>query len=277
MKLFSFNIIFFLSISLSGFCQQTLIHPKEKIKILLLGTYHFANPGQDKFNVKVDDYFSEHRQKEIQEVNNSLAKFKPEKIFTEIGVRFQPEVDEMYQKFKSGKVELTKGYVNEKFQIGLKLARQLNNERFYGVDAGGLWFEDKVKRYADSTGMGFYAAFEKATQNHVEYLNNYFSTHTVKQNLLLLNSKQEQLEQNHYIYNYILSRVGAGDNYIGADLVGEWYKRNLRIYSNILKFVDTEKDKRLLVIFGNGHMHILKQLFEDNPDFEVVDATKFLK
>jgi len=47
------HLFLFISFSTvyNGFGQQNLTHPKEKIKIALLGTYHFANPGQDKFNV----------------------------------------------------------------------------------------------------------------------------------------------------------------------------------------------------------------------------------
>lgn len=273
----SLSLVFFLFATLNGFGQQMLSHPKQKIKIMFLGTYHFANPGQDKFNVKVDDYSSNKRQQEIQDVNNSLALFKPEKIFTESGVKFQSEADQFFQTYKSGKVSLPQNAVNERYQIGLKLAKQLNNEHLYCVDASTFWFEDKVKHYADSTGMDFYKIFEDKTQQHVTYLNTYFNSHTVKQNLMLLNNDEEQINQNHIMYNYIFPRVGAGDKYIGADLVGEWYKRNLRIYSNILKFVDTSKDKCILIVFGNGHIHILKQLFSDNPDFEIVDVSKYLK
>lgn len=260
-----------------GFTQTSLEQPHGKIKILLLGTYHFANPGADKFNVEADNYMSEKRQKEILEVNKSLAKFEPQKIFIESGIKWQAEADSFFQQFKEGKVDINQpGMVSEKFQIGLRLAKQLNNEHIYSVDAPGDWFENKVKDYADSVGMASYAEFEKKTAAYVDSLNTYFRNHTIMENLHYLNDPEEQLTKNHFMYNYIFPKVGAGDNYIGADLVGEWYKRNLRIYGNILENVSAS-DNAILVIFGNGHIHILRQLFEDNPQFEVVDARLYLK
>jgi hypothetical protein len=276
MKLPAITINLLLLILFFSLGQKALAQPKSKVKILLLGTYHFANPGMDKFNVKVDDYYSAERQSQILDVNRSLAKFKPEKIFIEASAKFQDEGDQFFQNFKAGKVDISKNMVNEKFQIGLKLAKDLNNDHIYSVDAFTEWFEDKVKRYADSTKMGFYKEFEDRTKDHVAQLNTYFKNHSIKENLLLLNSNAEQKDQNHHMYNNVFPRVGAGDNYIGADLVGEWYKRNIRIYSNILKHVSAD-DRRILVIFGNGHIPILKQLFSENPDFEIVDVTKFLK
>jgi hypothetical protein len=256
--------------------QDTLIHPKQKIKIMLVGTYHFANPGKDKFNTKVDDYSTPERQQQIQEVNNSLAKFKPEKIFLESNAKFQTQADEHFQQYKEGKVEITEKMLNERLQIGEKLAKQLNNKHIYAADADGAWLGQEVERYADSAKLGYYKDFVKTFTEYITYYNHYIATHTVKQNLEYLNRPEELLNHNHMMYNYVFPRIGAGAGYVGAELVGEWYKRNIKIYANILKSV-TPTDKRIMVLFGSGHIHILKQLFKDNPDFEVVEANTYLK
>jgi hypothetical protein len=255
--------------------QDTLIHPKQKIKIMLLGSYHFANPGADKFNAQVDDYSKPERQKQIQEVNNALARFGPEKIFTESSIKYQAQADTFYNAYKSGKIELSAKTVNERHQIGTKLAKQLGNKRIYAVDVDGLWLGAQVERYADSAKIKYFKDFEKSFGDYFKSYNQYIATHTVKENLIYLNRPEELLNHNHLMYNYIFPRVGAADNYIGAELVGEWYKRNLKIYANILKNV-TPDDKRLLVVYGSGHIYILKQLFNDNPDFEVIEANTYL-
>lgn len=37
-------------------------------EVLLLGVYHFDNPGRDTYNLEIGDYFTKKRQAEIQKV-----------------------------------------------------------------------------------------------------------------------------------------------------------------------------------------------------------------
>jgi hypothetical protein len=70
--------------------------------------------------------------------------------------------------------------------------------------------------------------------------------------------------------------VGEVGDYAGAEFMGEWYKRNIRMYSNIVK--QTAKDDRaILIIVGAGHARIIRHFFEDNPAFEVVSPLEYLK
>ena len=50
--------------------QQTQAQPKKQL--VLLGTYHFANPGLDVVKVKTDNVLSERRQAEIRAVVERL-------------------------------------------------------------------------------------------------------------------------------------------------------------------------------------------------------------
>lgn len=63
--------------------------------------------------------------------------------------------------------------------------------------------------------------------------------------------------------------MGFPDHHIGADLVGEWYKRNLRTYANIWHTVEAS-DERVILLIGQAHVWTLRQFFRENPDFEVV-------
>ncbi len=69
--------------------------------------------------------------------------------------------------------------------------------------------------------------------------------------------------------------VGFPDHHIGADIVGEWYKRNLRIYANIWQAAASDTD-RIFVMFGHGHIWTLRQFFRENPLFEVVPVAEVL-
>jgi hypothetical protein len=55
-----------------------------------------------------------------------------------------------------------------------------------------------------------------------------------------------------------------------------WYNRNLRIFNSILKTKPNAQD-RILVLFGNGHMPILKHCFQSSPEFQVVELKSLLR
>jgi hypothetical protein len=50
--------------------KSTQLSSKEA---MILGVYHFDNPGMDTYNLEIDDYFTKNRQAEIQEVVDLLA------------------------------------------------------------------------------------------------------------------------------------------------------------------------------------------------------------
>lgn len=69
--------------------------------------------------------------------------------------------------------------------------------------------------------------------------------------------------------------VGFPEGRIGADLVGEWYKRNLRTFANVVNDVGPET-KRIFVMFGAGHVWPLRQFFRDHSGFRVVPVEDVL-
>ncbi|WP_054558977.1 DUF5694 domain-containing protein [Croceitalea dokdonensis] len=61
----------------------------------------------------------------------------------------------------------------------------------------------------------------------------------------------------------------ATKDYDGADKLSIWwYNRNIRIFSKMLGRTQSTED-RILVIFGNGHAAILRQLFEASPSIPI--------
>lgn len=70
--------------------------------------------------------------------------------------------------------------------------------------------------------------------------------------------------------------ISFPDHHIGADLVGEWYKRNLRTYANIWRAVEADDD-RVILLTGQAHVWTLRQFFRENPDFEVMPVSAVLQ
>ena len=71
-------------------------------------------------------------------------------------------------------------------------------------------------------------------------------------------------------------QIGNKKNPVGAEVVGEWYKSNLRIYNNIESIANSSSD-RVLVLYGQGHLKILNQLINDSPNLDLIQINDLLK
>jgi hypothetical protein len=101
-------------------------------------------------------------------------------------------------------------------------------------------------------------------------LNPPFDDHHVSHTLLesfLYHNADKSLDRDFGAYLNGDFKLGS---YRGADaLAMHWYARNLRILRNIQE-LHLKPTDRLVVIFGAGHMGVLKHLLECTPEFELV-------
>ncbi len=57
--------------------KSTSSDSSKETSVMLLGIYHFSNPGHDTYHMEIDDYYSDGRQEEIREVVGILEQYKP--------------------------------------------------------------------------------------------------------------------------------------------------------------------------------------------------------
>ena len=78
-----------------------------------------------------------------------------------------------------------------------------------------------------------------------------------------------------YLIGHFKNESTEGD-YTGTDFeAGRWFDRNLRIFRNIQRI--PKSVKRILVIFGSGHMNLLNYLFECSPEYKLLNINDFLQ
>lgn len=77
-------------------------------------------------------------------------------------------------------------------------------------------------------------------------------------------------------YTNLLNPAGKPDNFVGAYLVSEWYKRNFYIYSLIQKLTKPS-DKKIMILFGASHVTLFKQFMDSDNRFNVVELKDLLK
>src|SRR5947207_10766581 len=101
------------------------------IQVMVLGTYHFGNPGQDLHNMKVDSVLTPAKQAELADVAARLAKFKPTKIAVEA---FSDRSDLVTQKFDGFTPEKLITDPDERTQIAFRLAHPLGQKSGHDTD-----------------------------------------------------------------------------------------------------------------------------------------------
>jgi hypothetical protein len=230
-------------------------------EVLVLASYHMGNPGRDIFNMKADDVLAPKRQAEIRELLDVLARFRPTKIAIE-AASDHPKIKQ-YQDYLAGKYELGR---DERDQIGLRLAKELNLPKVYGIDTQEDFSIPTVQDYAKAHGRekeleSLMARFGEASKDNDEFL----KSHSVLEMLLRVNSSEAVRRD---LASYALfAHFGEAYDYAGAGLLMDWYKRNIRIHTHLLNII--EPGDRVLVIYGYGHLRIMQQNVQADPTLKL--------
>lgn len=264
-------LLYFLLFILSGTLHADLFAQQTKAKIMILGSYHMANPGADVFNMQADDVLSPHRQKEMEELVSELLKFKPTKIILEVSSKMDSIYNKGYQSYIDGNHKLT---TNEAQQLGFRLAKYSGHKKVYCVDETGKFDFDPVMQFAMQNGQGqSVQAMMGTIQNHIAAENKLLLESTLTQYFKHMNRPENQ-EMGLGWYMKLLD-IADGKSFPGPSLVTDVYERNLKIMSNIFRVSDSAHD-RILVIYGSGHTAFFKSILLGSDRFEWVDVFEYL-
>jgi len=245
--------------------------PAVRAEVLVLGVYHMANPGKDVFNMKADDVLAPKRQTEIAQLIEVLKRFHPTKVAVE-GDVWDDGIPKRYADHVAGKHDLSR---NEIEQIGFRLAKELGHKTVYPVDADGEFPWQRVIDYAKASGRskeldaitGEIGAMVKAQDQ-------YLASHTVLETLLYMNADGKVAEDVGYYYRE--AHFGEPGDWAGADLVADWFRRNMRIFGNVTRLVDSPNE-RVLAIFGAGHLGWLRHDVSSDPTLRLRTLAEFAK
>jgi hypothetical protein len=254
----------------------TFKKPADAPQVMILGSFHFHNPGADFAKFETADIMGEKKQKEIAETVTRLAKFKPTKIAIEWTTDRTDETNKKYTDFLAGKFSITEGDAkvisNEVYQLGFRLAKNAGHKQIYLVDFPGGMNISAVLAYAEKNDPEYAKKMQREIGEITNLMNLMQKNKSIPEILRIMNHTDTlSLAQSFYIE---MAAVGAGDNYIGADVVTDWYKRNLKIFANIDKIA--EPNDRILLIIGQGHKPILQQLIKESPQMKLVDVMDYL-
>lgn len=236
-------------------------------RVLLLGTWHFANPGLDLHNTKSVDVLEAPAQEQIEALVKGLARFAPDRVFVE-----WPEepTDQRYAAFLADELPASR---NEVVQLGFRLARRQGHARVHGIDVEGRFPFEPVMAWAQANGQGEALLAGQgqvaAWTAEIEALQ---ENEGIVAALQAMN-RQERIDAGHAMYMGML-RYGSGEEQPGAALNAAWFERNMRICALLLQ--QLQAGERAVVIFGAGHLPWLQRCVIDTPGVELEPVARWL-
>jgi hypothetical protein len=276
-KFFLFGFCFLFLSSFTVKAQIGIVDRDARIKpaLVILGTYHMGTPGNNIVNGKVDDVTTPERQRQMVELVTKLKQFGPTKIVVECDLEADAKTQEIYNQYLAGSYQLSK---NETNQIGFRLAKESGLKKVFCVDWSDFWDDPAInyEKYAakDAESDSFLKGVYRNLKKEVEAEHEKLFTLPVTDQLVFLN-QPERIEKDHQVY-FDFIRIGRGKEYIGANYVAWWYRRNLTILDNIIRLTDSPND-RILVIYGFGHLKLLTQFAKESGFYNVESPLKYLE
>lgn len=245
------------------------------IKVMILGTYHFGNPGHDLHNVNADDVTSPRRQKELAALAAQLERFKPTRVAVEASVDTADLQIAAYHAFAPADLDKTR---NEIVQIGYRIARGAGLGEVYGIDEstdGIDYFPyDKVVSYVKQHGgEARLAALDARVEKSTREFSAAQTTRSIAQLLAQLN-EPARIRADHDEFYYALLALGDAKAQPGAELNAAWYQRNAKIFAKLTQVA--RPGDRVIVVFGAGHAFWLRHLVEHTPGFALVEPNRYL-
>ncbi|MDM9630923.1 DUF5694 domain-containing protein [Robiginitalea aurantiaca] len=246
--------------------------PKERAQVLVLGTFHFNYPGLDAMKASEEDkidVLEEPKKSEVTDLINYLKAYKP----TKIALEAHPDWGAV-RKFREYQKGGHRDKRDERYQIGMRMADELGLDTLYSIDAEAL-IEDLIEvtdsTYLEDLGEGYDF---RSDSPYDSLMTEWYMADTrmiSKVPLLDYMKHINNRESHEYGYGaYLIGDFKLGE-YRGADLLSiYWYNRNLRIFRNLQRISEGPQD-RILIVIGNGHAAILRQLIEMSPEFDFVE------
>ncbi|UOQ84411.1 DUF5694 domain-containing protein [Gracilibacillus salinarum] len=228
-------------------------------EVCILGTFHMRNN---------EALLSDRRQAEMVEVISKISTFKPTKIAVEMEVDQHELLNQKYKQFLSGNFRLE---LSEIYQIGFRAAFESELKAIHPID----WMGTPSASFGD---------IQKWLEEHQPALYNElfddFTVPNLSDEKSLLDYYKELNESSwlDYLHSFYVNtaRIGDFNHYVGIEWLSWWYKRNLIIFSNLSRLIQSN-DKRILLIIGCSHNTIIQNFLDESGTCDVVDAMTLLE
>ena len=249
------------------------------VEVMLIGTVHLDNPGRDVNNPDVPDVLTPEKQRELQALRDSLARFRPTKMAIEIRRRHQSRVDSLYTAFRAGRLDTSfavgdfTSVRSEQYQLGFRLADRLGHRRVWAVDHMIPMEIGRVSSFAETHDPALLRYLKGFSEGALTTTIDSLLQHETLGALYRFLNRPSTVEQ-FRAPNARMATAVTDSTFVGADVVADYHRRNLRIFANIARVA--EPGDRIIAIFGAGHSPYLRPLIQASPRMQFVDPLDYL-
>lgn len=244
----------------------------DKIEVLNFGTFHMGYTS-DANTTEFDEHNKEN-QRQVHEVAQMLAEFKPTVILVEVPPKYDGWLDSTYNAYlKDPKMHFDRP--DEVELLAFELGRLSNTKRIYGID--------HKMSYNYNIGNQITNTIDPVTYNsYNEDPYSYYPEVNLNEDSLSLLDRLKVGNHDKYldflitINADILTHAGTDENFEGADEAAKYYQRNLRMFSNLNR-IELSKDDRVFILMGGSHTAFFRDFISRSPKYEMVNTLDYLK
>ena len=242
----------------------------DSAQVMLLGVFHFANPGLDVVKTDQINVMTEENQAYLEELTTRISEFNPTRVLLEFEPSSEDRMQDEFRQYLDGSFELSS---NENYQLGFRIAAKSDAETIHGYDHRGVhWAAEPLFEYLQENDAETQARMNALIAEITEEMQEAHATLSLRE--LLLQSNDPGRDRENRATYLLTNHVGTDESFVGADAAASWWHRNFRMYAIVQRHA--QPGERVLVIGGQGHIAILRQLLEDDADRQAVDVTPYL-
>lgn len=239
-------------------------------RVMLLGLFHFDNPGLDAVRYTAIDVMQPAVQAELEALADRLTRFAPTKLLLEYRPASDAAINARYAAYREGRFELPK---NEIYQLGFRIARRAGLAQVHGFDVEAPASDDALWKQlpqVPATERRLMALIEAESRR----LDQAHRSLPLAALLAMGNTAAEALRNKGFYM--LLNGVGAQEQrFLGADAAAHWWQRNMRMYA--LVQMHAQPGERVLVIAGSGHTAVLRDLLQADAERVADDVLPLLQ
>lgn len=266
-------------------CFFTAFSQSKKVNVVLIGTYHFNNPGSDAVKTKERNILSDENQKDLEQMTDQIKKkYKIDQIFVESNFNQKAMLDQHYQLYLKNeyhkftdtvtKPRMKRFYVEgETYQLAFRLAKKSGNKEVYPIDTLIPMRFDLLQKIVKAD-PAINKIFEEKLASMTARSNNCLGKKNLREVFLCMNEEAD-LNENKGFYISFANTLGKDGDYFGSILVADWYKRNLIMYANIQHQIKADA-KNIVVLVGTGHAAMFREFFKNDENFNLIELKEVL-